>query len=224
VPKASVRKTSLSEATRLLIGPALAVLETLDAQILVVERKLEQLCARAPVIQQLCTAPGVSLIVAAAFVSVIDEARRFRNAHQVESYLGLVPSEDTTGGRQRLGRITKAGNSYLRALLVQAAWSVLRQRNPNDPLKQWGEAIAARRGKRIAVVAVARRMAGMMWAMWRKDTVYEPTLVGRASACGLDAQAQSAATRAQAMNQAAKKLARRRAQLTSSERRAAVSI
>jgi transposase len=95
---ATVRRTALSEATRLLIEPALAVLGPLEAQLIVVERKLEHLCAREPVVQQLCTAPGVSLIVAAAFVSVIDEARRFTNAHQVESYLGLVPSEDTTGG------------------------------------------------------------------------------------------------------------------------------
>jgi hypothetical protein len=155
---------------------------------------------------------------------VIDEARRFKNAHQVESYLGLVPSEDTTGGRQRLGRITKAGNPYLRALLVQAAWSVMRQRNPNDPLKQWGEAIVARRGKHIAAVAVARRLAGVLWAMWRKDTVYDAALVGRAGARGLDAQAQSVATRAHAMDRAAKKLARRRAKLPSSERRASASI
>jgi transposase len=219
-----LRSTPLTEATRLLIEPALAVLEALEAQIVVVERKLEQLCAREPVIQQLCTAPGVSLIVAAAFVSVIDEAHRFRNAHQVESYLGLVPSEDSTGGRQRLGRITKAGNPYLRALLVQAAWAVLRQRNSSDPLRRWGEAIVARRGKRVGVVAVARRLAGVLWAMWRKDTVYDPAVVGRASARGLDAQAQSASTRAQAMSQAAKKLARRRTRLTRSERSATASM
>jgi transposase len=219
-----LRSTPLTEATRLLIEPALAVLEALEAQILVVERKLEQLCAREPIIQQLCTAPGVSLIVAAAFVSVIDEAHRFRNAHQVESYLGLVPSEDSTGGRQRLGRITKAGNPYLRALLVQAAWVVLRQRNSSDPLRRWGEAIVARRGKRVGVVAVARRLAGVLWAMWRKDTVYDPALVGRASARGLETQAQSAAMRAKAMGQAAKKLARRRTRLTRSERSAAPSM
>jgi transposase len=220
---ASARKSPLSEATRMLIEPALAVLEPLEVQIDVVESKLEQLCAREPVIQQLCTAPGVSLIVAAAFVSVIDQARRFKNAHQVESYLGLVPSEDTSGGRQRLGRITKAGNPYLRALLVQAAWCVLRQRNPNDPLKQWGAAIAARRGKRIAVVAVARRLAGVLWSMWRKDTVYDPARLARVGAHGLEVQAQDTTARANAMSLAAKKLARRRTR-KSVERRVSASI
>lgn len=177
----------------------------------VVEQKLAQVCAREPVIELLCTAPGVSLIVAAAFVSVIDEAHRFRHAHEVESYLGLVPCEDTTGGRQRLGRITKAGNPYLRALLVQAAWSVLRQRNADDPLRQWGEAIAARRGKRIAVIAVARRLTGVLWAMWRRDTVYDPALLGQSSVRGLQRQAQSTGLRATAMARAATKLSRRRA-------------
>jgi transposase len=220
---ATVREARLCEATRLLVAPAVAVIASLDAEVIVVEQKLEQLCANEPVVKLLCTATGVSLIVAAAFVSVIDEAHRFCNAHQVESYVGLVPSEDTTGGRQRLGRITKAGNPYLRALLVQAAWSVLRQKNPNDPLKQWGESIAARRGKRIAVIAVARRLAGVLWAMWRKNTVYDPEMVGRASARGLDAQAQSVATRAEAMKRATKKLAQRRSRSARSERRAPAS-
>ena len=72
------------------------------------------------------TAPGAGVVVAAAFVSVIDEARRFRNAHQVQSYLGLVPEEESTGDRRRLGSISKAGNSYLRSLLVEAAWVVIK--------------------------------------------------------------------------------------------------
>jgi hypothetical protein len=82
---------------------------------------------------QLTTTPGVGPIVAASFVSVVDDAYRFRRAHQVESYLGLVPSEDTTGGKRRLGAISKQGNSYLRALLVQAAWVIMRQPGRQNP-------------------------------------------------------------------------------------------
>lgn len=208
---ARLRATVLDEHVRALVTPLVDTVEHLNGQLAIAERKLHQLGAREPVIQQLCTAPGVSLIVAAAFVSVIDDAGRFTRAHQVESYLGLVPLEDTTGGRQRLGHITKQGNSYLRAMLVQAAWCVLNQRKP-DPLTQWGHAVAARRGKRIAVVAVARRLAGVLWAMWRKDTVYDPALLGHASAKGLETQAQSTAVRAAAMKQAACKLARRLSQ------------
>jgi transposase len=84
-----LRQTPLDEETRALAAPLVKVLEVLTPQIALVEAKLEQLCAAEPVIKRLGTVPGVGLIVAAAFISVIDEAKRFRRAHQVEAYLGL---------------------------------------------------------------------------------------------------------------------------------------
>jgi transposase len=182
-----LRATPLDEEMRALAEPLVKLLEVLTPQIALVDAKLEQLCAREPVIKRLGTVPGVGLIVAAAFVSVIDEAKRFRRAHHVEAYLGLVPSEDTSI-RRKLGAITKQGNSYVRALLVQAAHSVFRLR-ADDPLKRWGEAIEQRRGKRIAVVAVARRLVGILWAMWRDGSLYSPTKLGLATATGLSSHA-----------------------------------
>jgi transposase len=123
----------------------------------------------------------------------------------VESYLGLVPSEDTSGKR-RIGSITKQGNSYLRAMLVQAAWCVLRRDPDADPLTRWGQAIAQRRGKRVAAVAVARRLAGVLWAMWKHNTAYDPLKLGHASTKGLVEQAQTAVQRATAMKRAVKKM------------------
>jgi hypothetical protein len=158
-----------------------------------------------PVIARLTTAPGVGIIVAAILVSVIDDAKRFSNAHQVESYLGLVPSEDTTGGRQRLGSITKHGNAYARSMLVQAAWAILRMSPSSDPLARWGHAVVERRGKRIGVIALARRLAGILWAMWKTDTVYEAARVGMASARGVAQHAQSLEVQADAMKRAAAK-------------------
>jgi transposase len=157
----------------------------------------------------LTTAPGVGLVVAAAFVSVIDEARRFEGAHQVESYLGLVPRETSTGGKRRLGAITKQGNGYMRQLLVQSASSILRVGDPDDPLRRWGRGLAERRGRKIAVVAVARRLAGILWAMWRKGMAYEPARLGASSARGLATYAQDATAAALAMKVAAKKAHRR---------------
>lgn len=206
---AKLRATPLCEETRGLVNPLATLLDFLGAEIEEVERKLVQLCAEDRAIDLLATAPGVALIVAAAFVSVIDEAKRFRRAHEVESYLGLVPSEDTTGGKRRLGAISKHGNGYVRAMLVQAAWTILR-RKAEDPLVAWGRAIAERRGKRIAVVAVARRLAGILWAMWRDGTVYEPERLGLASAAGLKRQAQGIEIQAEAMARASKKIARRK--------------
>src|SRR5262249_23783924 len=152
--------------------------------------ELTRLSAAEPVIQHLCTVSGVGPVVAAAFVSVVDQARRFERAHQLESYLGLVPGENTTGGKRRIGAITKKGNPYLRAMLVQAAWAFLHSSNPDDPLRCWAEAIAARRGKSIAIIALARRLAGILWALWRDRGVYDPQRVGQRSARSLRSTAQ----------------------------------
>ena len=177
----------LDDETRLLAEPLVKLLQDLTPQITLVEAKLEQLCANEPVIRQLSTVPGVALIVAAAFVSVIDDAKRFRDAHQVEAYLGLVPSENTSGKR-KLGAITKQGNSYVRALLIQSAHCIFRLR-ADDPLKRWAENVEQRRGLKIAVVAVARRLVGILWAMWRDGTTYNTTKLGNASAHGLSSHA-----------------------------------
>lgn len=203
-----LRKTPLDEATRALITPLAQALEALDPQIEIVTTKLEQLCAEEPVIKRLSTVPGVGLIVAAAFVSVIDEAKRFRGAHQVESYLGLVPSENTSVKR-RLGAITKQGNSYVRALLVEAAQCVFRLR-ADDPLKRWGQSVEQRGGKRKAVVAVARRLAGILWAMWRDGTVYNPAKLGLPSAAGLSSHARALTHEAEQQRMAVTPTANRR--------------
>jgi transposase len=127
---------------------------------------------------RITTAPSVGLVVAAAFVSVVDEARRFEGPHQLESYLGLVPRETSTGGKRKLGSITKQGNPYMRQLLVQSASGILRVGDADDPLRRWGRELAARRGRKIAVVALARGLAGILWAMWRKGTVYDTARLG----------------------------------------------
>jgi transposase len=184
-----VREGNLDDPTQQMIAPLVTVLEMLAPQIAAVEDRLVALCNGEPTMRQLMSAPGVGLIVAASVVSVIDDAKRFHNAHQVESYFGLVPSEFSSGARTRVGAITKHGNRYARAMLVQAAHKILRLRDQTDPLKMWASAIAARRGTRIAVIALARRLLGVLWAMWRDGTVYDPAAVGRASARGLDAQA-----------------------------------
>ena len=151
---------SLNPTTRLMTEPLVKLLQELTPQIKLVEAKLEQLCEHEPVIAQFQTVPGVALIVAAAFVSVIDDAKRFTDAHQVEAYLGLAPSEHTSGKR-KLGAITKQGNSSMRALLIQSAHCIFRLR-ADDPLKRWGENVEQRRGLKIAVVAVARRLVGIL--------------------------------------------------------------
>jgi transposase len=186
-----VRKQKLPPEISGLIEPLLLLVEGIDAQLAATEERLASLCSHVPIIAALTTAPGVGTVVAAAFVSVVDEAKRFRNAHQVESYIGLVPCEDSSGGgKQRLGAITKQGNKYLRALLVQAAWSILTKKK-SDPLHLWAAKVAKRRGKRIAAIALARRLVGVLWAMWRDGTVYDPEHLAQQGIRGLRGAVQS---------------------------------
>ena len=205
---ARVRRKPLPAELSAIVEPLVTLLETLEVQLFTVEQRLSTLSAQEPIIALLATTPGVGRIVAASFVSVIDDAHRFRNAHQVESYLGLVPSEDSSGGKRRLGAISKKGNSYLRALLVQSAWIIMRSPNRVDPLHQWAQATAQRRGKRVAVVAVARKLAGLLWAMWRDGTVYDAELTATSGARGLRAAAQATQQRATALEDAARKARR----------------
>lgn len=193
----------MDEETRDLVAPLVEVLRSLNEQVARCDAKVEALAVREPVVSRFKTVPGVGTIVATGFVSVLDDPLRFESAHRVESYLGLVPSERTSGKR-RLGAISKHGNSYVRSLLTQSAWTILRMKTP-DPLCEWGRAIVRRRGARIAVVALARRLTGILWAMWCQGTVYEPRRVGGASAAGKRLEAQSIRLQAAAIAKAARK-------------------
>ncbi len=126
-----------------------------------------------PVCVRLMTVPGVAKITATRFVAAIDRIDRFASAHQLESYLGLAPGEDSSSERRRVTSITKAGPAAVRWVLVQAAWTAMRTR-PDDPMCQWALGIARRRGGLIATVALARKLAGILFAIWRDGTTYQP--------------------------------------------------
>ena len=136
--------TPLDDATRALMAPLVATLTVVQEQLAAMDVEIGQIAKTDDIIKLLATAPGVALIVAATFVSVIDEAKRFRNAHAVSAYLGLVPGETTTGGKQRLGSITKHGNTHARKMLVQSAWQILRAGKPEDPLHRWASDLRSR--------------------------------------------------------------------------------
>src|ERR1035437_5759193 len=132
----------------------------------VIERELEKW----PAGQRLRTHPGVGPLTALAFVLIIGTAERFQCGKQVASYLGLVPLEDSSGNRRRLGHITKQGNSLLRFLLVEAAQVTVRS------LPEWRSKyyhLAMRRGRKIAKVAMARRLAVRLYWMMRQGWDYQ---------------------------------------------------
>lgn len=157
------------------VAPLLAVLRHVNAQLAYSDGAIAASTRGDLRVQRLQTVPYIGPVTAAAFVAALDEVTRFRHAHQVEAYLGLVPRELSSGETQRRGRITKTGNVRVRWLLVQAALSLRRSRDPRTTaLAMWANRIAARRGKHIATVALARRLAGILYAMLRDGTDYCP--------------------------------------------------
>jgi transposase len=177
---ARIAALELSDALRQELAPLFALLAPLTAQIGQADDRIAALTAADPVVALLTTAPTIGPITAAAIVATIDDVTRFRSAHQFEAFLGVVPSERSSGEQRRVGRITKAGNARARYLLVEAAWRILRSKGDDTAaLRAWALGIAARRGKRIAVVALARRLAGILYAMWRDQRPYDATRLHR---------------------------------------------
>jgi transposase len=169
-----VEAIELREEVRRELVPILQLLSPLNREIESADERIEQLGRNNPVVRRLMTAPGVGPVTALAFVASLDQVTRFATAHQVESYLGLVPSEYSSGERQHRGRITKRGNARMRSLLVEAGWRIMRSRRSEcAAMRAWATQIAVRRGKRIAVVALARRLSGILYAMWRDESEYK---------------------------------------------------
>ena len=150
----------------------LELLDRLKPTIAELSQAIEQEAEKYPQAQRLMTHPGVGPLTALAFVLIIGKAERFQCGKQIASYLGLVPLEKSSGNRRRLGHITKQGSSMVRFLLVEAAQVTVRS------LPEWRKKYAhlmMRRGRKIAKVAMAGRLAVALYWMWRKGWNYEPS-------------------------------------------------
>ena len=148
----------------------LELLDRLNPTITELSQAIEREVENCPEAKRLMTHPGVGALTALAFVLVIGDAERFRCGKQIASYLGLVPAEESSGERRRLGHISKQGSAILRFFLVEAAQVTVR----SDP--EWRSKffhLALRRGRKIAKVAMARRLAVRLYWMWREERDYE---------------------------------------------------
>jgi transposase len=132
-------------------------------------RRVEEEVKRRPAAIRLQTHPGVGPVTALAMVLTLGPADRFASAKQVGSYLGLIPSEHSSGGRQQLGRISKQGNSFLRFLLVEAGQTAVRY---DAELGRFYRRLAGRKHRALAKVAVARKLATRLYRMLREDWDY----------------------------------------------------
>lgn len=156
------------------VTPLARMIEATTTEIAGLDRELRARAAADPIVQRLQTVPGVGLIVALTFRTQLDTIDRFTHAGQVSALIGLVPREDSSADRRHRGHITKAGPRELRSLLVQAAWACWRSKQ-SASLRAWAEQLAARRGRRIAVVALARRLSRILYAIWRDESSFEPS-------------------------------------------------
>ena len=146
------------------------LLDRLTPTIAELTHAIGQEAEKCPAARLLQTHPGVGTLTALAFVLIIGRADRFECGKQIASYLGLVSLEDSSGQRRRLGHITKQGNALLCFLLVEAAQVTVR----SD--QEWRNRyfhLVLRRGRKIAKVAMARRLAIALYWMWRKGWNYE---------------------------------------------------
>ncbi len=158
LPYAAQRRKKLLEA-----------LDELEAEISELNRRVEEEAGQRPEAVLLMTHPGVGPVTGLAMVLTLGPAQRFESAKQVGSYFGLIPSEDSSGGKQRLGKISKQGNSFLRFLLVEAGQTAARY----DPqLKRFYKRLAMRKNRSVAKVAVARKLATRLYLMLREGWTY----------------------------------------------------
>ena len=132
----------------------LVMMETVNVQIAEADAELEKMAKADPICQRLMTVPGVGPVTAVRFAAAVDDVSRFEKAAAVQSYLGLVPGENSSSDRRRITSITKAGSPEVRWTMVQAAWSARRWRK-TDAMVRWALEVEARRGRHVAIVALA---------------------------------------------------------------------
>ena len=156
------------------LSPLRNLITVLNEELTQADATFATLVADDPVVARLTTVPCIGPITASAYVAALDDASRFARAAQVTSYLGLVPGEYSSGEQQRRGRVVRSAHPPVQALLVQAAWRMSRSTDPRTAaLRAWAQGIARRRGKKIAMVALARRIARILFAMWRDQAAYD---------------------------------------------------
>jgi transposase len=173
---ARLDQVALPAPLALVIAPVRAALAQLNAVLTTVDTTVAARAAGDAESQRLMTTPGVGPILALTFQAVMDDPARFGgDAGRASAFVGLVPSEDSSAERQHKGHITKRGPGDLRALLVQGSWAIWRGRSAaGAELRTWAQLLAARRGRRIAIIALARRLTRVLYAMWRDGTSFTP--------------------------------------------------
>lgn len=159
------------------LEPLIGTVDQLTEKIKELNRQIRKLCEKYPETNKLLQVSGVGPVTALAYVLTIDDPYRFRKSRQLGAYLGLTPRLDQSGKCDKQLRISKAGNSYLRSLLVGCAHYIIGPFGPESDLKKYGVSIVAKGGKiakKRAAVAVARKIAVLLHQLWVSGKSYDP--------------------------------------------------
>jgi transposase len=166
--------SEIPDALRNVLAEACREIRDIEARIRLVERQLEAAAEQLPAVALLLTIPGIGLLTATALVAFLGDIRRFPSGRHLASYIGLTPREFSSGLKRYLGRISKRGDGYLRTLLIHGARSVLlhaRKAQP-DRLRDWAHRLEATHVHNKAAVAVANKLARIVWAVWSRQQPY----------------------------------------------------
>ena len=167
--EAAAHLEALPGDANLVIGDLLSELHRLDERVAAYDRHVRRIARADDRAQRLMQLRGVGETAATALVAMVGNAHEFTRGRQLAAWLGLVPGQYSSGGKARLGHITKAGDPYLRSLLVMGAKAVLNAaKSKSDGLSRWAVALEERRGYWRAVVAIAAKNARMAWAVLRR--------------------------------------------------------
>lgn len=175
-----VRQAPVTELPELARSALLTLAEQLDvlaAKIHTLERRLLAWHRQDQASLRLATIPGIGIITATALAAAVTDPGLFRSGREFAAFLGLVPRQNSSGGKDRLGRISKMGDGYLRKLLVVGATSVIRRaRTSSSASAVWINALLERRPARVVAVAMANKNARVAWAVLKRGEVYRPPL------------------------------------------------
>lgn len=164
----------LSGQARLVLQRAFAHWRELDAHLLWCDQQVGQHVRNAPAAQRAAKLIGIGEIGASAFTASVGDFKQFKNGGQFGAWLGIVPRQDSSGGKIRLGRITKRGDDYLRTLLIQGAKAaVMSAPKRDDPISHWLVQLSARVGWQKACVAMANKNARILWAVMTREEGFD---------------------------------------------------
>lgn len=167
-------ENAIPSLVRSVVGAYNAQLDALQAQIDSLEEKIKAWHRTSDDSRRLASIPGVGMITATALAATIQNAAEFSSGRAMAAWLGLTPRQSSSGNKERLGRITKAGNGYLRTLLVLGATAILRSAKMNCPgsLFEWVRKLLTKKPARLVSVALANKLARVAWAVLMKKSAY----------------------------------------------------